>query len=103
MSTLIGTRLDAEGHVVEPGQWDEALARPRDVPSTDDHGFVIRLMRDDHRQHEIGADARQPIWHLEQRHRGDGSKRIFELFPYGCVAQACRIAGMKGTRAWSTG
>jgi tRNA 2-thiouridine synthesizing protein E len=28
---------------------------------------------------------------------------MFELFPYGYVKQACKIAGMKKPRAWSTG
>jgi len=28
---------------------------------------------------------------------------VFELFPYGYVKQACKIAGMKKPRAWSTG
>jgi len=30
-------------------------------------------------------------------------KIIFTLFPYGYVKQACKIAGMKRPRAWSTG
>ncbi len=33
----------------------------------------------------------------------EAKKRIFELFPYGYVKQACKIAGMKRPRAWSTG
>jgi len=28
---------------------------------------------------------------------------MFELFPYGYVKQACKIAGMRKPRAWSTG
>jgi sulfur relay (sulfurtransferase) DsrC/TusE family protein len=28
---------------------------------------------------------------------------VFELFPYGYVKQACKIAGMKRPRGWSTG
>jgi len=37
---------------------------------------------------------------------GQGSrarKRLFELFPYGYVRQACKVAGMRRPRAWSTG
>lgn len=41
--------------------------------------------------------------HLAQHVDGDGRSRLFELFPYGYVAQACKIAGMKRPRAWSTG
>ena len=28
---------------------------------------------------------------------------LFDLFPYGYVKQACKIAGMQRPRAWSTG
>ena len=28
---------------------------------------------------------------------------LFMLFPYGYVKQACKIAGMRRPRAWSTG
>jgi tRNA 2-thiouridine synthesizing protein E len=28
---------------------------------------------------------------------------LFVLFPYGYVKQACKIAGMRRPRAWSTG
>ena len=28
---------------------------------------------------------------------------VFELFPYGYVKQACKIAGMRKPRSWSTG
>ena len=33
----------------------------------------------------------------------EAKQLVFELFPYGYVKQACKIAGMKKPRAWSTG
>ena len=33
----------------------------------------------------------------------EAKKIIFDLFPYGYVKQACKIAGMQRPRAWSTG
>lgn len=30
-------------------------------------------------------------------------RRLFELFSYGYLGQACKIAGMRRPRAWSTG
>lgn len=51
----------------------------------------------------MSADARHVIKHIEQHLPGEGRKRLFELFPYGYPAQACKIAGMKRPRAWSTG
>ncbi len=39
----------------------------------------------------------------EYRYPGEGRKRLFDLFPYGYVGQACKIAGIKRPRGWSTG
>jgi tRNA 2-thiouridine synthesizing protein E len=100
-------RLDAEGYVVDPADWDEALAGrlalAQGIELQDDHWFVLRFMREYWQEHQVAPDARHAMKHLEQRHPGEGRKRMFELFPYGYVAQACRIAGMKRPRAWSTG
>jgi tRNA 2-thiouridine synthesizing protein E len=41
--------------------------------------------------------------HLSERLGPASRNAIFELFPYGYVKQACKIAGMKRPRAWSTG
>jgi tRNA 2-thiouridine synthesizing protein E len=64
---------------------------------------VISFMREQQQEHQVTPDARHVMRHLEQRYPGQGRKRLFELFPYGYVAQACKIAGMKRPRAWSTG
>jgi tRNA 2-thiouridine synthesizing protein E len=43
--------------------------------------------------------------HLAE-HKGTGKagrNDLFVLFPYGYVKQACKIAGMRKPRAWSTG
>ena len=98
---------DDEGYLVDPDDWTEALAdaiaRELGIALGDDHWFVIRFMRDWYQEHRVAADARHAMRHLELRHPGRGRQRLFELFPYGYVAQACRIAGMKRPRAWSTG
>lgn len=98
---------DAEGYLVEPEQWNEAvareLAREIGIELNADHWDVIGFMRRYYDDHRITADARHAIKHLDQRYPGRGRQRMFELFPYGYVGQACRIAGMKRPRAWSTG
>jgi dissimilatory sulfite reductase related protein len=99
--------LDEEGYLVEPLDWDEEqaerFARGEGITLTDDHWDVIRFMRDYYQSHQLAPDARFVIKHLAAR-LGPGSRnRLFELFPYGYVKQACRIAGMKRPRAWSTG
>lgn len=97
---------DGEGYLVDPADWTEDFARAaaerEHIALTDEHWEVIRFMRaylDDRR---VTPDARFVIRHLKDKF-GAGRDRLFELFPYGYVQQACKIAGMKRPRAWSTG
>ena len=100
---------DAEGYLVEPTQWDEeiaaVLAQQEGLELGEAHWKIIRFMRKYYDEHQIAADARH-VKKLLTEELGSGKKasgRLFELFPYGYVKQACKIAGMKRPRAWSTG
>jgi tRNA 2-thiouridine synthesizing protein E len=99
--------LDDEGYLVDPDDWTEAvaeeLARRESITLGADHWDAIRFMRGYYLEHRIAADARHVIKHLAVRHGAAARKRLFELFPYGYPGQACKIAGMKRPRAWSTG
>ena len=99
--------VDAEGYLVEPQDWNEALAaefaRQENIELTADHWDVIHFMRAFFDEHQVAPDARYVIKHLVERIGSEGRNRLFALFPYGYVKQACRIAGMKRPRAWSTG
>ncbi len=98
---------DAEGYLVEPADWNEnvarVLARGENIDLGDEHWHVIRFMREYYEEHQVAADARFVIKHLAERVGAAAQKRLFALFPYGYVKQACKIAGMKRPRAWSTG
>jgi tRNA 2-thiouridine synthesizing protein E len=98
---------DAEGYLTDPGDWNEevanVLAAEEHVQLNDDHWDVIRFMRDYYEEHQVAADARFVIKHLEARMGKEARKKLFELFPYGHVKQTCKIAGMRRPRAWSTG
>jgi TusE/DsrC/DsvC family sulfur relay protein len=98
---------DVEGYLVDPAQWNEdvavALGRELGIELGDDHWDVIRFMRAYYDEHQVAADARFVFRHLDARYPGEGRKRLFELFPYGYVGHACKIAGMRRPRAWSTG
>jgi len=59
-------------------------------------------MRDYYEEHQVAADARFVIKHLAERVKKDAQKILFVLLPYGYVKQACKIAGMRRPRAWST-
>jgi len=101
--------LDNEGYLVDPADWSdeiaEALARAEHIVLTEEHWAVLRFMRRYYEEHAIPADARFAIRYLaeERGHGSNARKRMFELFPYGYVKQACRIAGMRRPRIWSTG
>lgn len=98
---------DAEGYLTDPADWNDevaiALAREENIPLTDDHWDTIHFMRDYFDEHQVIADARFVIKHLAERLGKDAQKKLFELYPYGYVKQACKIAGMRRPRAWSTG
>lgn len=98
---------DVEGYLVDPGDWTEDVARllahDENITLTDDHWHVLNFMRDYYDEHQVAADARFAIKHLAERVGRDAQKQLFVLFPYGYVKQACKIAGMRRPRAWSTG
>jgi tRNA 2-thiouridine synthesizing protein E len=97
---------DAEGYLIDPALWSEdfakAAARSENIVLTDEHWRVIRFMREWLDEHGVAPDARHVMKYLAGE-REAGRARMFELFPYGYVKQACKIAGMKKPRAWSTG
>ncbi len=99
--------LDEEGYLIDPVQWTEAvaekLAGDERIGLTADHWIAIRFMRDYYQEHQVAPDVRHVMKHLAEQTGSTARNRIFELFPYGYVKQACRIAGMKRPRAWSTG
>jgi len=98
--------IDDEGYLVDPADWSESvaveLARREDIALTHAHWAVIGFMRDYYEQHRIAPDARFVLKFLAET-RGAERNELFRLFPYGYVKQACKIAGMRKPRAWSTG
>lgn len=99
--------IDNEGYLIDPQNWTEEIAtefaRQENIELTEDHWDSIRFMRQYYAEHQIAPDVRHVMKHLSVRLGPDSRNRIFELFPYGYVKQACKIAGMKRPRAWSTG
>lgn len=99
--------IDDEGYLIDPYAWTEALAHElaaqENIQLTADHWDAIHFMRHYFSEHQIAPDVRHVMKHLAERLGADSRNRIFELFPYGYVKQACKIAGMKRPRGWSTG
>ena len=107
MTETVMPERDAEGYLVELGDWNEdvarVLAQDENIELTNDHWDVLHFMRDYYDEHQVIADARFAIKHLAERMGREAQKQLFVLFPYGYVKQACKIAGMRRPRAWSTG
>ena len=106
-SGLIET--DDEGYLIDPAGWNEDIAgqfaRQEGLVLGEEHWKIIRYMRNHYDEHHTPPDARHATKFVAET-LGYGRKagnRLFELLPYGYVKQACKIAGMKRPRAWSTG
>ncbi len=99
-------RRDVEGYLVDPADWNEGfalmVAAEEGIELTADHWEVVRFMRAWQEERQVSPDARHVMRHLAET-RGASRNRLFELFPYGYVRQACKVAGMKRPRVWSTG
>lgn len=101
---------DEEGYLVHPEDWSKevamALAQEEGVELAQAHWPVLNFMRDYHAEHGVTADIRHVVAFLVATQGVDkkaAKHHIFQLFPYGYVKQACKIAGMIRPRAWSTG
>ena len=99
--------IDEDGYLIDPIKWNESVAeefaRQENIQLTEVHWDLIRFMRRYYEEHLIAPDARYSIKHLSGKFWKDSRNKLFELFPYGYVQQACKIAGMKRPRGWSTG
>jgi TusE/DsrC/DsvC family sulfur relay protein len=101
---------DIEGYIVDPEEWNQEIARQlaaeENLELTPDFWPILDFMRAYWIDHRIAPDVRHVIDFLvsEQGYEKKAAKKhLFDLFPYGYVKQACKIAGMQRPRAWSTG
>ncbi|HEY5776737.1 MAG TPA: TusE/DsrC/DsvC family sulfur relay protein [Xanthomonadales bacterium] len=106
----IAAPRDSEGYLVNPEDWNEdiarEIAREEDVELNETCWLALGFMREYLREHDIAPDVRHLISFLASEKgwsKKTAKQHVFELFPYGYVKQACKIAGMKKPRAWSTG
>ncbi len=98
---------DSEGYLMDPSDWNETVAQELagkyGLKLGPEHWEVLRFMREYYEQHHVAVDARWVMKFLEDKYGGDGRSQLYKLFPYGYMQQACKIAGMRRPRAWSTG
>jgi len=101
---------DAEGYLVQPGDWNEdiaiELAKEEGIELNETYWLALNFMQRYYHEHQVAPDVRHLISHMAVETNSvkrEAKKLVFDLFPYGYVKQACKIAGMKRPRAWSTG
>lgn len=89
--------LDEEGYLVEPGDWNEAvaehLARAEGVWLTDEHWDVIRFMREYYEEHQIAPDARYVIKHLSNRLGATRATHSSSCLPMATSSRHARSPG----------
>ncbi len=102
-------QTDEEGYLIDPTSWNrevaEQLSKRERLTLGEEHWKLIEFMRNHYDEHQTAPDARHATKFVTEDlgYGRKASSRLFELFPYGYVKQACKIAGMKRPRAWSTG
>lgn len=110
MQETLNVARDAEGYLLNPEDWDEAVARElaaeEGIDLTPEHWDVLHFMRAYWSEHQVAPDVRHVQEYLAREHgmdRKTAKEHLYRLFPYGYVKQACKLAGMIKPRAWSTG
>lgn len=110
MTTATQLERDNEGYLIDPEQWNEAVARElaeeEGLELDETYLAVLNFMRRYWAEHQVAPDVRHVVDYLVKEEGFDKKKakaHLFELFPYGYVKQACKVAGMIKPRAWSTG
>ncbi|NOX41743.1 MAG: TusE/DsrC/DsvC family sulfur relay protein [Alphaproteobacteria bacterium] len=102
--------IDEAGYLRDPADWSrefaEHVALQEGIEATETHWQIIAFMRAYLDEHGIAPDSRFTIKFLGKTNGLDKTmarRQLFDIFPYGYVKQACKMAGMKQPRAWSTG
>ena len=90
--------LDAEGFLVDSGQWApevaEAIAARDGMALGKSHWWLIEFVRDYHVRYGNPPLMRVVVAAWRERH-GDGSSRdLYRLFPDGPVRLACKYGGL---------
>ncbi len=106
----INASRDSEGYLVDPEDWTpdigRELAAEEGLELSTQDWEIIGFMRNYWREHQVAPDVRHVVDYLTGETGVDkrsAKDRLFQLFPYGYVKQACKVAGMMRPRSWSTG
>ena len=102
--------VDGNGYLTNPDQWTpeftQFVAEEENIQLTPLHHEVLNFIRASEADHGVMPDVRFVLKLLAAKDglsKSESKDVLFELFPYGYVGQACKMAGMRQPRAWSTG
>jgi len=106
----ITAERDSEGYLFDTEIWNdnlaEELAAEEGIQLDENHWSVITFIREYFQEHAVVPDVRHVTGFLADHNNSTkkvAKQMLFNLFPYGYVKQACKIAGMRKPRGWSTG
>ncbi|HHJ35655.1 MAG TPA: TusE/DsrC/DsvC family sulfur relay protein [Gammaproteobacteria bacterium] len=94
-------RIDHEGYLLEPSDWDrdvaQAIANKEGIEMTDDVWEVVMFVRDHFDVNQCIPEHRRLLQALRKKYGKEKATRryIYDMFPYGYGQQACKIAGMR--------
>ena len=110
MLTLSDIDRDVEGYLVHPEDWSpdiaDELAKEENIQLTGAYWPILNFVRAYWKENKIIPDIRHVANYMANSqgiNKKQAKQTLFDLFPYGYVKQACKIAGMRRLRAWSTG
>lgn len=102
--------VDEAGYLIDTTTWTPDFARhlaaQEGIELGDLHWDVFAHMRAYFELNAIAMDQRFILKFLAKRfktNKAGAKEKLFELFPYGYIKQAIKLAGMRQPRAWSTG
>ncbi|MCL1879431.1 MAG: TusE/DsrC/DsvC family sulfur relay protein [Actinomycetia bacterium] len=85
--------LDEDGFLDDSREWDEDVAKKlaelEDIELTDEHWAVINYLRNYFAEFNVAPMVRRLL-----KDTGKSQAEIYELFPAGPAAGACKIAGL---------
>ncbi len=103
-------QVDEHGYLTDPALWTRDFAdysaRQEGITLTPRHYQVIDYIRAAEADHGVMPDQRfvlKFLGHGAGLSKSQAKDVLYALFPQGYVKQACKLAGMRQPRAWSTG
>lgn len=99
INKAVSFKNDPDGNMYDLEHWSPLVANQRaeaeGIHLTDEHWEILSYLRERYRVHGVPNNARELMHELEEMfYKGEGRRKLYELFPGGPVSQGSRIAGL---------